>query len=116
VIPLIQGRTAESRQLAQRYRAEKRATILRADSFRNSCDYLAGVLPEDAYLKSAGRSRIDATNAHFFIGLTKLGERDRRGALEHFRAAERSGCYRGEHWYLCWLLAARLARDPEWPR
>lgn len=55
--------------------------------YRQFLDSNYGDLSEAELLKAAGASRYNQCEAHFFVGMTKLAESDRRAAQEHFRAS-----------------------------
>jgi lipoprotein NlpI len=87
----------------------------RRDWYRRLLDYSCGDLSETQLIKAAGSSRYSQCEAHFFIGITKLGEGDRRAAREHFRAAvaTRIFFYLDYDWSHAFL--ARMEKDPNWP-
>src|SRR5262249_5925108 len=49
--------------------------------------FLRGELSEERYLAKAGTSRVNLFDAHFDIGIFRLGAGDRAGAREHFQRA-----------------------------
>ena len=72
-------------------------------------------MSEAQLLKTAGTSRYSQCEAHFFIGMTKLGEGGRLAARGHFRAsvATRVFIYFDYDWSHAFL--ARMEKDPNWP-
>lgn len=58
---------------------------------------------------------VNQCEAHFLIGMTKLGEGDCLAAREHFRAsvATRVFTYFDYDWSHAFL--ARMEKDPNWP-
>jgi tetratricopeptide (TPR) repeat protein len=53
--------------------------------------------------------------AHYLIGMERLSQGDRTGAMEHFAEVEQGGHYTlsGQPW--AYLLLKRLREDPTWP-
>jgi lipoprotein NlpI len=88
----------------------------RQEWYQRLLDYNCGDLTEGDLMKTAEGSRYNQSEAHFFIALTRLAERDRSGAREHFRASvtNRVFHYLDYDWSKAFL--ARMEGDPNWPR
>ena len=102
LVPLLLGRTAESRAACQAYWQEKIASPVKDAELKRALNYLAGELSAADYLKAAGQSRVDQNNAHYFIGLTLLAKGDRQGARAHFQKGVETGGFNFNHFELCW--------------
>jgi hypothetical protein len=78
--------------------------------------YMVGVIPEEKFLKQAGKIPLLLCGSHFMVGLTHLADGDRKGAHEHFEKAVATKV--GGHMYYRYARAflARMKRDPEWPK
>ena len=75
--------------------------------------YVCGWLSEDGLL-AAATSRGEKSGAHHWIGLSRLADGDRKGAMEHFTAVTALGNYAvSAEWPE--LLSRRLRDDPTWP-
>jgi tetratricopeptide (TPR) repeat protein len=115
-ILLLQGKWEESQAICRGYRKQGLSSPIKNAELQRTVDYLSGDLSADRYLKAAGESRVDQTNAHFFIGLTLLAQGNRPAALEHFRQAVQTGAFNYYHYELSWALQGRLEQDRTWPR
>src|SRR5262249_53588221 len=87
------GRDPSRRQAFQLAPVRRRSVSspVKNAEMQRALEYLSGSLSEEAYLKAAGASRVDQTNVHFFVGLTRLAEGKRKAAHEHFRKAVQTG-------------------------
>jgi RNA polymerase sigma factor (sigma-70 family) len=78
-------------------------------------DYNAGDLTADELLKRAAPSRWNQCLAHYSIAMTKLAERDRKGAQEHFDKVIKTRASGWGEYDISWVFLARLKKDPTWP-
>jgi tetratricopeptide (TPR) repeat protein len=117
MVLLLLGRLEESRQECRRYLQQGIRTPLKNSEMQRALQYLSGTgtLSEEDYLKAAGESRVDQTNAHFFIGLTYLAQGKRQAALEHFEKVVLTGAFNYYHFELSWMILGRMKQDPNWP-
>jgi serine/threonine protein kinase len=79
-------------------------------------DFVAGKLSEDELLRSSRGNRIQLCLNHYWIGLVRLADGDRRGAREHFRKAVATGVFMHGSYYYSRAFLNRLDQDPAWPR
>ena len=88
---------------------------LRTDSYLKLVDFNCGLISAEELLRSAAGSRYNLCNAHFFVGMARLCERDRRGAREHFQkcVALRVFDFDAADWSRTFL--ARMDAEPDWP-
>jgi tetratricopeptide (TPR) repeat protein len=110
------GRREEAINLCRQARARSSPVpSWRREWYRQLLDFSCGDLSEANLLKAAGASRYCQCEAHFFIGMAKLGEGDRVAAREHFRTsvATRVFTYFDYDWSHAFLV--RMERDPNWP-
>jgi serine/threonine protein kinase len=112
---LLLGKHQESRAACQSYLDRRLTSPFKDAELQRAYKYLAGSLSAEAYLKAAGRSRVDQTNVHYFVGLTELAHGNREAAREHFRQAIATGGFEYDHYELSWALLGRMERDPLWP-
>jgi hypothetical protein len=114
------GHREEGIRISRQHRA--RATpAFHEDSFDIALgQYMCGELSHEQLLDAAG-SRTQKNRAHDCIGLTRLADGDRVGAIQHFTDIERAG-----NWLFSvnvgspmlpesFLLLERLRADPTWP-
>jgi hypothetical protein len=88
---------------------------LRRQPILSCLDYNAGDLSADELLQRAGRSRWDQCLAHYNIAMTKLAERGRDGAREHFDKAVKTRASGWGQYDLSWVFHHRLEKDHNWP-
>src|SRR5262249_11319586 len=69
----------------------------------------------DELLKFIGRSREDECMAHYFLGMNRLADGDRKGAREHFEKSIASRCFYFGDYDWSWMFLNRMTRDPAWP-
>jgi tetratricopeptide (TPR) repeat protein len=74
-----------------------------------------GELAEDSLLAKADASRLKQCNAHYEIGLFRLGRGDRMGARDHFRIAADTRALWLYEWKWSQMFLTRLEKDPRWP-
>ncbi len=74
-----------------------------------------GALSEEELLRAAGKLRVRQSYCHFGIGLNRLSDGDRKGAICHFRQSVATGAFlfTSYGWSLSFL--ARLEQDRNWP-
>ncbi|MHC4698073.1 MAG: protein kinase domain-containing protein [Planctomycetota bacterium] len=84
------------------------------DAFDIAADqYTRDELSDDALLATAVK-HADRLKAHYHIGLVRLAEADRAGAVKRFAVIEATGgFFAGPRW--AELLLERLREDPSWP-
>jgi tetratricopeptide (TPR) repeat protein len=110
------GRNAEAQAAFRAIRERKlRNYGGRTEWLGRLLDYNAGRIDADELIAAAGASRLDRVEAHYFIGLARLGEGDRAGAREHFRQCADTHVlmFFEYHWARAFLN--RLEQDPTWP-
>jgi tetratricopeptide (TPR) repeat protein len=88
---------------------------LRRDPILRCLRYNAGELPEDDLVQGAKGSRWNQCLAHYYVAMTKLAARDRKGALEHFDKVVKTRAFGWGEYEMSWVFQARLANDPTWP-
>jgi tetratricopeptide (TPR) repeat protein len=88
---------------------------LRREPILRCVRYNAGELSADELLRRAGRSQWDQCLAHYYVAMTKLAERDREGAKEHFKKAVKTRATGWGEYDMSWVFLARLENDPTWP-
>ena len=110
------GRKAQAVEVCMKLR-ERKALL---PSWRNGwyhrlLDYNCDLLSGDSLLKAAGSSRWSQSEAHFFIGMTRLAEGHRAAAREHFRKNVAAGVFAffDHDWSRAFLH--RMEEDPNWP-
>ena len=115
-IPLLLGKAdlakAESRADRHRdltFRPSERAFL------QASLDYLAGDGNDISLLRAAVGSQRDECHAHFFIGMTRLAEGDRKRARAEFQRALTTACVNTMFYDLSAVVLARLEKDAYWP-
>jgi tetratricopeptide (TPR) repeat protein len=110
------GYKDEAVTLARSQRQKGSGSALSGNEFlKRELDYFCGELPETDLLKGLDRSRWMRCRAHYEIGLTRLADGDRAGAILHFRQAVNTRLildYRCD-WSRSFL--ARMEKDPTWP-
>jgi serine/threonine protein kinase len=77
--------------------------------------YQAGKLAENELLDDARRSQMSQCEAHFNIALRHLNDRDREGALEHFRVAAQTHETALIEWRWAGAFVDRMNANPDWP-
>jgi hypothetical protein len=87
---------------------------LRREPLLRCAQYNAGELSEDDLIQGAKGSQWDQCLAHYNIAMTKLAEGDRKGALEQFDKAVKTGAAGWGEYDMSWVFRARL-KDPTWP-
>jgi serine/threonine protein kinase/tetratricopeptide (TPR) repeat protein len=110
------GRKQEAIDLCRQVRARRPSYLpWRKEWYRRLLDYNCADLPEDELMKAAGASRYNQSEAHFYLGLTKLADGHRNEAWNHFHAvlATRVFMFWDNDWSAAFLL--RLEGDPNWP-
>jgi hypothetical protein len=109
------GRKEEGINICRKARGRGLFMPWRKEWYRRLLDYNCGDLTEVDLLKAAGPSRYSQSEAHFFIGLTRLADGDRSSARGHFRdsVATRAFYYFDYDWSGAFL--ARMEKDPNWP-
>jgi serine/threonine protein kinase len=93
----------------------QRVYALRRDAILRCLRYNAGKLSAEELIRGAGRSRWDQCLAHYYVAMTKLAERDRGGAQEHFDKVVKTRAFLWGTYDLSWVFQNRLAKDPTWP-
>jgi serine/threonine protein kinase len=79
-------------------------------------EYLAADLPEEEFLKSAGKNPLWLCSSHIVVGLARLADGDRKGAHEHFEKAVATRFYGHMFYPYARAFLARMKRDPTWPK
>jgi tetratricopeptide (TPR) repeat protein len=110
------GKKAEVIKASKELLAQpERFYMLRREPILRCLRYNAGELTADELLQGAGRSRWDQCLAHYFIGMRKLAEGDRKAAREHFDLAVKTRAAGWGEYDMSWVFQARLVNDPTWP-
>jgi serine/threonine protein kinase len=78
--------------------------------------YLVGDLPEQEFLKSAGKNPMLLCGFHWVVGSARLADGDRKGAHKHFEKAVATRFYGHMLYPYARAFLARMKRDPEWPK
>jgi tetratricopeptide (TPR) repeat protein len=78
--------------------------------------YLAGDLPEEEFLKGAGKNPLWLCGSHWVVGSARLADGDRKGAQKHFEKAVATRFYGHMFYPYARAFLARMNRDPEWPK
>jgi serine/threonine protein kinase len=115
---LLLNKVEESRTSCRTYLRQGLASPIKNAEMQRALAYLSGTgtMSAEDYLKAAGASRVDQTNVHYFVGLTRLAEGNREAACDHFGKAVRTGGFMFDHFELSWALLGRLEQDRHWPR
>jgi tetratricopeptide (TPR) repeat protein len=79
-------------------------------------DYLAGKVSEEEFLLIPGNRRFGQCSVHFWVGLARLSEGDRKGAREHFEKVIATGVFIHLVYPYCRTFLARMKQDDKWPR
>ena len=90
-------------------------SVLRPKPLLQCLEYNAGFLSAIELDNAVKGSLWDECCAHYYIGMTKLGEGDRAAARERFRKAFETRAYLWNVHDLSWVFLARLDADPTWP-
>ena len=78
-------------------------------------EFGCGRLSEEELLKAAGDSRWNQCEAHFFLGVTRLGKGDRAAARVHFQKAVATRVFTFVDYGWSRAFLARIDKDPNWP-
>jgi hypothetical protein len=89
---------------------------LRREALLACLRYNAGDLPAKEFIDGAKGSLWNQCLAHYYVGMTKLAEGDRKGAQEHFDKVIKTRAFQWGPYDMSWVFQARLAKDPTWPR
>jgi hypothetical protein len=114
------GRRQDAIQLSQEYHAELGPSLVQGDFLVAVDEYVCGRLSDEGLLDAAVRHG-ERISAHSLIGLTRLAEGDRAGAMEHFGRIDRAGNWLfsngARNPFLSWgpLFLERMRKDPTWP-
>jgi tRNA A-37 threonylcarbamoyl transferase component Bud32/tetratricopeptide (TPR) repeat protein len=116
-IPLLLGRKPDAVRASLAIRADPTPPVARwyKGWYHRYLDYLCDLIPEDEFLRAAGRCRPKLSDAHFVIGLRHLADGDRKGATAHFRQCADTRVF--IYWDHMWARAflKRLEDDSAWP-
>jgi tetratricopeptide (TPR) repeat protein len=88
----------------------------RPEWFKKLFEYQCGDLSNAQLLLSAGSSRWNQCEGHFWCGMNKLAEGDRRGARESFRKSIATGVFSFFECYWSRAFLSRMDAEPAWPR
>jgi serine/threonine protein kinase/tetratricopeptide (TPR) repeat protein len=113
---LVLGQWEKSRKTCLSFRDQGLTSPVKDAEMQRALLYLCGgKLSAEDYLKDAGASRVDQTNAHYFVGLTHLAKGNRPAAREHFRKVVQTGAFSFDHYELSWAMLGRLEQSRRWP-
>ncbi len=108
------GRPADAVEFTRR-RLQEIHPPLHQERFDIAADeYVSGQMSAEALL-AAATEHGDRMWAHYVIGLERLSEGERAGAITHFTEIERAGSYTLARQPWAYLLLNRLREDPAWP-
>jgi len=93
----------------------ERLPDLNREHYLRILDYCGGGLSEEQLLRAEAGSRFNQCEAHFYVALNRLSERDRTGAREHFEKALATGVFRFMEYRWSRLFLKRMDQDPNWP-
>ncbi len=85
--------------------------------FNDLLSFCEGKLPEDQLQKAvdSSRSSWDRCLGHYFMGLSRLADRDRKGAEKQFEKAVETRAIGWVHYNLAIIFLERIKRNPQWP-
>jgi tetratricopeptide (TPR) repeat protein len=87
----------------------------RREWYRTLLDYNCDMLTAEELLSASGPSRFNQCEAHFFIGMTCLGDGQREKAQRHFQASLATRVYQFFDYMMSGAIVGRLKTDPAWP-
>lgn len=107
------GSSADAIRLS-REDLEAVGSLFHPEAFDLAADrYVCGQSSDEALLAAVTKHG-DLAHAHYLVGMTRLAEGDRPGAVKHFAEVEGAVNFVfGEEWGH--LLLKRLREDPTWP-
>jgi tetratricopeptide (TPR) repeat protein len=108
------GRPADAIEFTRRRLQEVRPPFHQERFDVAADEYVSGRMSAGALLAAATK-RVELLKAHYLIGLERLSEGERAGAIMHFAEIERTGCYTLSSQPWAYLLLERLREDPAWP-
>ncbi len=110
---LFLGKRKEAADLSRQIQAPPAG--LRVESQHKLADYLAGQLSEPDFLRPTSGSRFATCSAHFWVGMVRLSEGNRKAAREHFETVVATGVFTHLTYPYCRTFLERM-KDPNWPR
>jgi hypothetical protein len=110
------GRKAEAIAASRTLREQVvRQNLTRIEWVERLLEYNAGLIAASDLLAATGPSRLNRSEAQFFIGLTLLADGDRAGARDHFRQAVATRVFLFADYQWSRAFLSRLEKDPTWP-
>jgi tetratricopeptide (TPR) repeat protein len=93
----------------------ERLTDLNREHYLRILDYCGGGVSEEEFLRAEAGSRFNQCEAHFYVALDRLAQRDRAGTREHFQKALATGVFVFLEYQWSRLFLKRMDQDPNWP-
>jgi hypothetical protein len=111
------GKKADAVKAAQALlKQPERLKALRREPLLRCLRFNAGKLKAKDLITQAKPSQWDQCLAHYYVGMTKLAEGDRKEAQVHFDNVVKTRAFLWGAYDLGWVFQDRLKRDPTWPR
>ena len=109
------GRKAEAVKEYAKLDLPKALAGARGGSYAQLLEYNCGRMTAEELLSAGKDSEYHQCNAHFFIAMSLLADRNRAAARDHFQKCEQTRCFDFDAYDLSRMFLARMSRDPHWP-